>query len=144
MLEFFYGVGGVEVDGGGLGGARWGKVGRYGVGGGLGRIDDVHGVVEVVQGGFDEGFQEGVVGAAQQEGVGAGGFGEGFEEVDAEDFGGDRVVDPAFFYQGDEEGAGLFGGWQVEGGEGLMVGVGLDCGCGGQDQDVVVLWVMLA
>ena len=85
---------------------------------------------------------EGVVGAAQQEGVGAGGFGEGFEEVDAEDFGGDGVVDPAFFYQWDEEGAGFFGGGEAEGGEGLVVGVGLDCGCGGEDEDVGFLWIL--
>ncbi len=80
------------------------------------------------------------MGAAQQEGGGVGGFGEGFEEVDAEDFGGDGVVDPAFFYQRDEEGTGFFGGGQAQGGEGLEVGVGLDGGGGGEDEDVG-LWL---
>ena len=147
-LEFFYGVGGVEVAGGGCGSVDgvwwcWVDVGGYGLGGGLGGVDDVHGVVEVAEGGFDERLEEGVVGAAEQEGGGVGGFGEGFEEVDAEDFEGDGgvdgVVDPAFFDQRDEEGAGFFGGSEAEGGEGLGVGVGLDGGGGGQDEDVVVL-----
>ncbi len=93
-------------------------------------------MVEVVEGGFDEWFQKRVVGAAQQEGGGSRGFGQGFEEVDAEDFGGDGMVDPAFFYEGDEEGAGLFGGGEAEGVEGCKVGVRLDGGGGGEDEDV--------
>ena len=64
------------------------------------------------------------MGAAEQESLGVGGFGEGFVEIDAEDFGGDVVVDPAFFDQRDEQGAGLFGGREAEGVEGLGVGVG--------------------
>ena len=117
-------------------GVGCGEVGRYGMCGGPGRVDDVHGVVEGVQGGFDEGFEERVVGAAQQESVGVGGFGQGFEKVDAEDFGGDGVVDPTFFYQGDEEGAGFLGCGQAEGGQGVEVGVGLDGRRGGQDENV--------
>ena len=54
------------------------------------------------------GLEERVVGAAEEEGFGVGGFGEGFGEVDAEDFVGDGVVDPAFFDQRDEEWAGFF------------------------------------
>ena len=47
------------------------------------------------------------------------------------------MVDPAFFYQGDEEGAGLFVGCEAEGVEGVGVSVGLDGGLGGEDEDVV-------
>ena len=71
-LEFFYGVRGVELAGG-LSGAGGGDDEMLdgemlnGLGGGLGGVDDGHGVVEVVEGGFDEGFEERVVGAAEQE-----------------------------------------------------------------------------
>ena len=64
------------------------------------------------------------------------GFGEGFGEIDFQDFVGDGVVDPAFFDERDEEGAGFFGGFEAEGVEGVGVGVGLDGGCGGEDEDV--------
>jgi len=46
------------------------------------------------------------------------------------------VVGPAFFDEGDEEGAGFFVGFEVEGFEGSGVGVGLDCGGGGEDEDL--------
>ena len=42
----------------------------------------------------------------------------------------------ALFDEGDEEGAGLFGGGEAEGVEGLGVGVGLGGGGGGEDEDV--------
>lgn len=71
---------------------------------------------------------------AEEQGVGLGSFGEGFGEVNAEDFGGDGVVGPAFFDQGDEEWAGFFGGGEAEGIEGFGVGVGLGGGGGGQDE----------
>ena len=76
------------------------------------------------------------MGAAEQERLGVGCFGQGFLQVDFEDLVGDGVVDPAFFYEGDEEGAGLFGGLEAEGGEGVGVGVGLDGGGCGQDEDM--------
>jgi hypothetical protein len=49
------------------------------------------------------------------------------------------VVDPAFFYQGNKERAGFFAGFEVEGGEGSGVGVGLDGGLGCEDQDLLFL-----
>ena len=99
-------------------------------------------MVELGEGALDERLEQRVVGAAEEEGLGVGGFGEGFVEVDAEDFGGDGVVDPALFDQRDEEGAGLFGGGEAEGVEGVGVGVGLDGGGGGEDEDwwVEVWW----
>src|SRR6266496_4855230 len=63
-LEFFDGVGGVEGAGGGFGGRGDGEVGGDGAGGGFGGVDDAHGMVEVVEGGFDEWFQKRVVGTA--------------------------------------------------------------------------------
>jgi len=88
----------------------------------------------VVQGGEgpeDRGFQKRVVGAAEEESVCDGCFGESFGEVDAEDLVGDRVIDPALFDEGDEEGAGFFAGFEAEGVEGSGVGVRLDGGGGG-------------
>jgi hypothetical protein len=55
------------------------------------------------------------VGAAEEEGLRRGRGGEGFGEVDLENFVGDGVVDPAFFDQGDEEGAGFLVGFEAEG-----------------------------
>jgi hypothetical protein len=46
------------------------------------------------------------------------------------------VIDPALFYERDEERAGFLVGGEAEGVEGSGVGVGLDCGLGGQDEDV--------
>ena len=80
------------------------------------------------------------MGAAEDEGVGlearARGFGEELVEIDADDFGGDGVVGPAFFNQGDEEGAGFLDGAQAEGLAGGGVGVAVDGGVGGDDEDV--------
>ena len=109
------------------------QVGGYGFGGGLGGVDDGQRVVEGGEGAADGRFEQRVVGAAEKEGAGGGGFGEGFGQVDTEDIVGDGVVDPAFFDQGDEEGAGFFVGFEVEGVESPGVGVGLDGGCGGED-----------
>ena len=67
-----------------------------------------------MQGGLDGGCDERVVGAAEEDGLGGAG-GEGFGEVDAEDFAGDGVIDPAFFDERDEQGAGFFGGAEAEG-----------------------------
>ena len=115
----------------------------YSFGGGLGGINDGERVVECGEGAADGGLDEWVVSAAEKESITRWGFGEGFGEVDPEDFVGDWMVDPAFFYQGDEEGAGLFVGCEAEGVEGVGVGVGSDrCG-GGEDQNVVMagdLW----
>ncbi len=48
------------------------------------------------------------------------------------------MVDPAFFYERNQEGAGFFCGFEVEGVQGLGVGVGLYGGGGGEDDDVVL------
>jgi hypothetical protein len=93
-------------------------------------------VVHLGEGALDERLEQGIVGATEQKGLGVGSFGEGFVEIDAENFGGDVVVDPAFFYQRDKERAGFFGGGEAEGVEGLGVGVGLGGGRGGEDEDV--------
>jgi hypothetical protein len=100
--------------------------------GGVGGVDDGEGVVKRGEDAADGGFEQGIVGAAEQEGFGGGSFGESFVEVDLEDFVGDGVVDPAFFDERDEQGAGLLGGVEAEGGEGTGVGVGLDGGGGGE------------
>ena len=47
------------------------------------------------------------------------------------------MVDPALFYEGDQEGAGFFVGFEAEGVEGARVGVGLDGGGCGEDEDLV-------
>jgi hypothetical protein len=72
-------------------------------------------VAEGGEGAVDGGLEEGIVGAAEEQGLGCGRGGEGFGEVDFEDFVGDGVVDPSLFYQGDEEGAGFFSGFEAEG-----------------------------
>src|SRR6185312_6750991 len=46
------------------------------------------------------------------------------------------MVDPAFFYERNEKGASLFSGGEAEGGEGAGVGVGLDRGGCGEDEDL--------
>ena len=134
-MEFFDGVGGVEGAAGGGGGGLWGEDGGRGEGGGVGTVDDMQGVVEGGEGALDERLEEGVMGAAEDEGLDGWGFGEGLGEVDAEDFGGDGVVNPAFFYERDEEGAGFFVSGDAFLGEGVGVGVGLDGGGGGEDED---------
>ena len=91
----------------------------------------------MAEGAADGVLEEGVVGAAEEESVCGGCFGEGFGEIDAEDFVGDGVVDPTFFYKGNEEGAGFFAGFEAEGVEGVGVGAGLDGGGGGEDEDLV-------
>jgi hypothetical protein len=88
------------------------------------------------QGAADGGFEQGIVGAAEEQCLGVRGFGEGFGEVDFEDFVGDGVVDPALFYERDEEGAGFFVGFEAQAVEGVGVGVGLDGGGGGEDEDL--------
>ena len=86
----------------------------------------VSGMADGGEGAVDGLFDERVVGAAEQKGLGGGGSGEGFGEVDAEDFVGDGVVGPAFFDERDEQGAGLFGGFEAEGvaGRGCRRGIG--------------------
>ena len=77
------------------------------------------------------GLRRRVMGAAEDEGADGGGFGQGFGEIDFQDFGGYGVIDPALFYEGDEEGAGFLVGGYAFLGEGVGVGVGLDGGGGG-------------
>jgi hypothetical protein len=95
-------------------------------------------MVERGQDAADGGLEEGIVGAAEEQGLSGGRCGEGFGEVDFENFVGDGVIDPALFYERDEEGAGFFVGFEAEAVEGVGVGVGLDGGCGGEDEDVGV------
>ena len=80
------------------------------------------------------------MGAAEDQRVGIeaafAGFGAEFVEIDFDDFGGDGVVGPAFFDEGDEQGAGLLNGAEAEGLAGGEIGVALDGGVGGDDQDV--------
>ena len=92
---------------------------------------------EVAEGLGDGGGDEGVVGAAEEDGVG-GGAGEGFGEINAEDVAGDGVVGPAFFDEGDEKRTGHFGSVKMKGGAGVAVGVGGDGGGGGENEDVGV------
>jgi hypothetical protein len=113
-------------------------MGGYGVGGGLGGVDDGEWMVHGGEGSKDGGLKEGVVGAAEEEGLGGRRGGQGFGQVNAQDFVGDGVVGPALFYQRDEEGAGFLVGFKAEGVECVGVGVGLDGGGGGEDQDVVL------
>ena len=66
------------------------------------------------------------MGATEQQGGGIGSLGEGFEQIDVQDFEGDGglrgFVEPAFFDERDEEGAGFFGGSETEGVECSCVG----------------------
>ena len=78
---------------------------------------------------------ERVVGAAEDDYFGGTGV-EGFAKVDAEDFAGDGVVDPAFFDERDEEWAGLLGGVEAAGLAVGAIGVGLDRGCRGEDEGI--------
>jgi hypothetical protein len=64
-----------------------------------------------------------------------GGFGE-LVEIDADDFGGDRVVGPAFFDEGNEQRAGFLKGAEAQGAAGGGVGVAVHGGVGGDDQHV--------
>ncbi len=90
--------------------------------------------------GLDERAEQGVVGAAEDERVGlealGGGGGEQFVEIDADDLGGDGVAGPAFFDEGDEQGAGLFKRAKAAGLAGSGVGVALHGGVGGDDEHV--------
>ena len=90
------------------------EVGGYGFRGGFGGVDDGEWVVQGGEGSPDGRFEKWVMGAAEEEGLCVGGFGQGLFEVDFQDFVGDWMVDPAFFYQRDEEGAGFFVGFEVE------------------------------
>ncbi len=108
----------------------------HGFGCGPGGVNDGEGMVEGGEDAVDGWLKEWVVGAAEEEGLGVRSFDEGFFQVDFQDFVGDGVVDPAFFYQWDEKRAGFFVGFEVEGCEGSGVGMGLDGGLGGEDEDV--------
>ena len=139
VLEFFNRVGGVEgagwlADGGG---DEVGEAGGDGVCGGVGRIDDGERVAEGGEYALDGGLQEWVMSASKEESLSCRGGGEGLGEVNLQDVVGDGVVDPALFYQGNQEGAGLFVGCEAEKVEGASVGAGLDRGSGGEDEDVV-------
>jgi hypothetical protein len=94
-------------------------------------------VVELVEGGVDEWADQRVVGTTQQENGGVRSLGECFEEVDAEDFGSDRVVCPILFDERDEEGAGLFGSTESEGIQGAGISAGLGGGGGSENEDVI-------
>lgn len=106
-------------------------------GGDFSRVNDAYGCG---QGGFDRLAQEGVVGASEQEGVrlerGGAGLMEELREIDAEDLAGDGVVDPAFFNEWNEQGAGLLNGAEISFGTGGGVSVAFDGGGGGDDHDI--------
>jgi hypothetical protein len=78
------------------------------------------------------------VSAAEQKSLGSGSGGEGLGEVDFQDFVSDRVIDPTLFDEGDEERTGFFACRQAKGVEGAGVGMRLDRGVGGEDEDVVL------
>src|ERR1700694_3409323 len=111
--KLFDGIGGEAADlgvwgcepGGGRGVAAVDKA-FSSIGSGFGGVDYLHSGGD---GGFDELMQEGVVGAAKDQGVRIlalrGGIGGEFVEVDFEDFGGDGVVGPAFLNPRHKEGA---------------------------------------
>src|SRR5271154_5488635 len=92
-------------------------------------------MVEGGEGALDQWPDEGVVGAAEDEGCHSGCGCQSFGEVDAHDFGGDGMGDPTFFDQRDEERAGFFVGGEADGGAGSGVGAGLDGGDGGEDEE---------
>ena len=64
------------------------------------------------------------------------GFGTELVEIDFDDFGGDGVVGPAFFDEGDQQGAGFLDGAEAESLAGGEVGVALDGGVCRDDEDV--------
>ena len=111
-----------------------------GLGGGFGGVDDFCAWADRL---LEESAQERVVGAAEDEGVGIeavlAGLGAQFVEINFDDFGGDRVVGPSFFDEGDEEGAGSLNGAEAEGLACGEIGVALDSGFGGDAEDVAGL-----
>jgi hypothetical protein len=86
------------------------NVSGYGFGCGFGGVDDGERVVEGGEGSADGWLEKRIVRAAEEKGLGVWSFGQGLLEGDFEDFVGDWVIDPAFFYQRDQQGAGFFVG----------------------------------
>ena len=113
--EFFHGVGGVALEGGGAcDGCAGRNGGGYLTGGGFGGVDDGGLGVEKAEGGGDFVGDEGVVGAAEQHSAGrsidGAHFVESFAEIDVQNVARDGVVGPALFDERDEERAGFFVG----------------------------------
>ncbi len=65
-----------------------------------------------------------------------GGFGAELIEIDVDDLGGDWVAGPSLFDQWDEQRTGFLDGAEAEGLAGAEIGVALDGGVGGDDEDV--------
>ena len=143
-LKFLDRVGGIEGAGGGAGRRgreEGGDQGGSGASGGFGGVNDGHRDKRIrrVGDGFEDaldgGLDERVVSAAEQQGLGLGSAGEGFGEIDFDDVVGDGVIDPAFFDERDEERTGLLMGFETKRAEGVEIGMGLNRGGGGKDED---------
>ena len=89
------------------------------------------------------GFQQRIVGAAEHEGVGVQalgrGFGAEFFEVNTYDLLGHGMIGPAFFDEGDKKRAGFLESAKAMGLAGGGVGVALNGGIGGDDENVAGL-----
>src|SRR5690348_12816910 len=108
-----------------------------GVGGGLSGVDDC----DAARGGsFDERTQQRVVGATEDEGVGAhagrGGVTGEFAEVDADHGVGDVRIDPAFLSEGYEVWADSSVAAQIVAGADDFVDMARASGIGGDHEDV--------
>jgi hypothetical protein len=146
-LKLCDGVGGEEGatrDGGRLGRKfteLGGEVASDGGGGDSGGVDDLH---RDGKNAFEHRAKQGIMRAAEQERIGIesgiemGGAGliERFGQVDASDFGGDGMGNPAFLDEGDEERAGFFDDAEVVDCTGVGVGVAFDGGRGAEDENV--------
>jgi len=141
-LEFFDGVGSEEAEAC-IGGGFWRcpEVERellYKlVGGGFSGIDDRDACRE---GAFDHGFEQRIVGAAENERVRLHALGCGvgaeFVEVDAHDFSRNLMAGPALFYEGNEKRAGFLEGAKAVSLARSGVGVAVHGGVGGDNEDV--------
>ena len=79
---------------------------------------------------------ERIVSAAEEKGVGGlKSVRERLFEIDARNLFGHRMVHPSFFDKGDEQRASGFAGVHAVGFESFLVGVTVDCGFGGDDDD---------
>jgi len=129
--ELFDGIGYVEAEG-------WRAVGwsrvelrSCGVGGGFGGVHDG----DVRRGdAAQKRFDQRVVRASENEDVGFScRAAHGFSQIDPGDLFGDRVLDPSFFNEGDEQRAGFFEGCEASAGESALVGVTADSRIGAEN-----------
>ena len=110
------------------------------VGRGFGGVDDPHVRRDNA---LDEWPEQRVVGAAEDQRVRIEalrcGLGVEFVEIDADDFGGDGMVGPAFLNERNQKRTGFLEGAQALGAAGCSVGVALYRGVGCDDEDVAGL-----